>query len=183
MNQSESIKDLATALAKAQSEILGAVKDSKNGFFQSTYADLASVWDAIREPLTKNGLSVTQTTDFIEAAGTCIVTTLLHSSGQWIKGTLPIVAVKQDPQAIGSAITYSRRYALAAIVGVAQVDDDTEAAQGRNISESHEIKNVTEQAGPAKPVCFPSCEKMLVSKFNASELYCPKCKRKEPKAA
>ena len=133
MTQSNEVKDLFTALAKAQSEIRGAVKDSANPFFKSKYADLESVWDACRDALTKNGLSVIQTTEYQVEAGTCVVTTLGHSSGQWIKGTLPIMAIKNDPQGIGSAITYARRYALAGIVGIVQVDDDGESAMGRSV--------------------------------------------------
>lgn len=131
MTQSTEVKELFTALNKAQAEIKGALKDSSNPFFKSKYADLESVWEACRPSLSKHGLSVIQTTDFLQDAGICIVTTLGHSSGQWIKGTLPIMAKAQDPQGIGSAITYARRYALAAIVGIVQVDDDGESAMER----------------------------------------------------
>ena len=128
--QSEQINELAAALAKAQASITGALKDSANPFFKSKYADLASCWDACRKQLTDNGLSVIQTTDIV--ADTVVVrTTLAHSSGQWISGILPVKAKDDGPQAQGSGITYARRYALAAIVGLAQIDDDAEAAQGR----------------------------------------------------
>jgi hypothetical protein len=130
MNKSEQINELAGALAKAQAEIKGALKDAQNPFFKSSYADLASVWDAIRAPLAKHGLSVIQTTDSTEK-GMVLVTTLAHASGQWIEGRYPIQPMKNDPQAMGSATTYARRYALAAIVGVAQIDDDGEAAMAR----------------------------------------------------
>jgi hypothetical protein len=130
MSQSAEIKDLASALAAAQAELTGALKDSKNPFFKSSYADLESVWSAIRAPLTKNKLCVIQTTD-VRDGQTGIVTTLAHASGQWIQGFYPLSPIKNDPQAIGSAMTYARRYALAAIVGVYQTDDDGEAAQGR----------------------------------------------------
>lgn len=129
--KSESIKELAAALSKAQASITGAVKDSKNPFFKSSYADLQSVWDAIREPLTKNGLSIAQTTQ-IDNGGTALVTILMHSSGEWLQSTYPINPIKADPQGLGSAITYARRYSLQALCGVCPVDDDGEAAQGRN---------------------------------------------------
>lgn len=74
MKTSEHIDKLAAALAKAQSEMRGAVKDSANPFFKSSYADLESVWDAIRLPLTSNSLSVTQATDYEPEAGICVVT-------------------------------------------------------------------------------------------------------------
>ena len=150
---SENLNELAAALAKAQGEITGALKDSANPFFKSKYADLASCWDACRAALSKNGLAVIQCPT-TEATGTYLVTTLLHSSGQWMRSSL-IVSPKDDtPQAMGSALTYARRYALTAMVGVAQVDDDGNAAsarsnqayaephkpagdKGKNISEEH----------------------------------------------
>jgi hypothetical protein len=131
MNQSESIADLAAALSKAQASITGALKDSANPFFKSKYADLASCWDACRKPLTDNGLAVIQTIEAGEARAV-LVTTLCHASGEWIKSYCPILTKDDSPQALGSAITYARRYALAAMVGLAQIDDDAEAAQGRH---------------------------------------------------
>ena len=128
--KSESIGALAAALAKAQAAITGAVKDAANPFFKSKYADLESVWSACRKPLTDNGLSVVQTTDYT-TEGLMLRTTLLHSSGEWIAGDMPVLTKDASPQAQGSGITYARRYALAAIVGVYQTDDDAEAAQGR----------------------------------------------------
>lgn len=131
VNKSDQINELATALSKAQSQMLGAVKDSQNPFFKSKYADLESIWEAIREPLTKNGLSVTQIS-VIEDGKPCLVTMLLHSSGQWLSGIFPLKPVKDDPQGMGSCISYIRRYTLASMTGVVQVDDDAEAAQGRS---------------------------------------------------
>ena len=132
METSDNIAELAEALSKAQASITGALKDSANPFFKSKYADLASVWDACREQLSANGLAVIQTTDLDESAVT-VVTTLAHKSGQWVRGRLRMVPVKADPQGIGSCITYARRYALAAIVGVAQVDDDGNTASGKAV--------------------------------------------------
>ena len=131
MNQSESIADIAAALSKAQASITGALKDSANPFFKSKYADLASCWDACRKPLTDNGLAVIQTIEAGEGRAV-LVTTLAHSGGEWIKSYCPILTKDDSPQALGSAITYARRYALAAMVGLAQIDDDAEAAQGRH---------------------------------------------------
>lgn len=133
MNHSQSIAALASALAKAQSEISGAVKDSANPFFKSKYADLESVWSACRKPLTSNGLSVFQTTQPTKH-GLMLVTTIAHESGEWMRGYMPILAKDSSAQSQGSAITYARRYALAAIVGVYQTDDDAEAAQGRGFT-------------------------------------------------
>jgi hypothetical protein len=130
MTHSETLTDLAAALAKAQGEIKGALKTADNPFHKSKYADLASVWDACREPLSKNGLSVVQTTSN-EESKILITTMLLHVSGQWIRDTLAIKPKEDTPQGVGSTITYGRRYALSAIVGVAPEDDDGEAASGR----------------------------------------------------
>lgn len=130
MQTSESINELATALAKAQGEITGALKDSANPFFKSKYADLASCWDACRAPLSKNGLAVIQAMD--TTAEHChLISRLIHSSGQWISSVTPIQPKDDTPQAMGSALTYARRYALTAMVGIAQVDDDGNAASGR----------------------------------------------------
>ena len=130
--QSESIAALAAALSKAQGSITGALKDSSNPFFKSKYADLASCWDACRAQLAANGLCVIQTTQIDDlVGGAVLVTTLAHSSGEWVKSITPILTKDDSPQAQGSGITYARRYALAAIVGLAQIDDDAEAAQGR----------------------------------------------------
>jgi hypothetical protein len=128
--QSEQIGELAAALAIAQGKITGALKDSANPFFKSKYADLASVWDACRGPLSENGIAVIQTTDTDEL-GLVVVTTLAHKSGQWMRGRLRLIPKDASPQGYGSAMTYGRRYGLAAIVGVAQVDDDANAASGR----------------------------------------------------
>lgn len=130
MEQSAEINELATALAIAQGQITGALKDSSNPFFRSKYADLASCWDACRKQLSENGLAVIQTTS--AENGTVYVNTVLtHKSGQWVRGSLPVKAKDDSPQAQGSGMTYARRYALAAIVGLAQIDDDAEAAQAR----------------------------------------------------
>ena len=130
--QSTSIGKLAEAMAKAQGEITGALKDSTNPFFKSRYADLASCWDACRGQLSKNGLAVLQSMEGMERE-LRVVTILVHSSGEWVKSWTPVRSKDDTAQGMGSAITYARRYALAAMVGLAQIDDDAEAAQGRNI--------------------------------------------------
>lgn len=130
--QSETIGALAAALSKAQADITGALKDSANPFFKSKYADLSSCWDACRKQLAANNLCVIQTTDLDDLTNQTVLKTILaHSSGEWVKSITPILTKDNSPQAQGSGITYARRYALAAIVGLAQIDDDAEAAQGR----------------------------------------------------
>lgn len=131
MNKSDQINELAAALAKAQGEVKGAVKDSANPHFKSRYADLASVWDACRAALSKHGVAVVQGPATEDSGRVSVTTMLAHSSGQWIEETLAVAPMKFDAQGIGSVITYLRRYGLAAMVGVAPEDDDGEAAVGR----------------------------------------------------
>jgi len=121
------MKELATALAKAQAQIKGALKDSMNPHFRNRYADLESVWDACREALTSNGLSVVQGAHYVD--GQWVLTTqLLHTSGDLMESHVPLLNSKGDMQGLGSAMTYARRYGLAAMVGVVQTDDDGNAA-------------------------------------------------------
>lgn len=131
MNTSEQINELAAALAKAQGEMQGASKDSANPFFKSKYADFASVRAACLPALTKHGIAVVQSPEIVNEVNVTVETRLIHSSGQWIAGTVQCAAKDNSPQAIGSAITYLRRYALQSFAGVAAEDDDGEAAQGR----------------------------------------------------
>ena len=149
MNKSESIIDLAKALSAFQGALKPAIKDAENPFFRSHYADLAGVIEAIKEPLKANGLSVSQV-PCIESDKMFLTTLLMHSSGQWISGDYLITAIKpNDPQSIGSAITYARRYALSAILGVATEDDDAESATGRKPETKTEPKKEQQQT-PAK---------------------------------
>jgi len=133
MSQSENIHELAAALSKAQGEMQAAIKDKINPFFKSSYADLGSVWDAARPVLSKYGLCVMQTTEMTpDISRIIMVTTLAHTSGQWMKSYLPLNPSKNDSQGIGAALTYLRRYSLSAIVGVVcDDDDDGETAAGR----------------------------------------------------
>lgn len=133
MTTSENINEIAGALAKAQAEMGGAVKDSANPFFKSKYADLASVRDACLPALTKHGIAVIQSPS-AEGAKVSVVTLLAHSSGQWFRGEASCIAKDDSPQSVGSATTYLRRYALQSFAGVAPEDDDAEAAQGRGKS-------------------------------------------------
>jgi hypothetical protein len=130
MQKSDSIGKLAAALAEAQAQMRNPTKDRKNDYFDSKYADLAGVLDAVRGPLAENGLVVIQTIEDTTERGPTINTTMIHSSGEWISDGYTMPAPKKDPQGYGSCITYARRYALAAICGVAQEDDDGNGAGG-----------------------------------------------------
>jgi len=127
MEKSENINELAAALAKAQGEMTAARKDAINPHFGKTYATLASAIEASRLPLSKNNLSFSQ---FVETNNT-LTTILFHSSGQWLKSTMSFVTVKNDMQGLGSAITYAKRYALCAMLGIASEDDDGNEATGK----------------------------------------------------
>jgi hypothetical protein len=123
MKTSENVNEIASALAKAQGEMLPAVKDAANPFFKSKYSDLKSVSDVIKDPLQKNGLSVLQDTTTMEKS-VSVTTMIMHSSGQWIQFspmTLPIS--KADIQGFGSAITYARRYALCSALCIVSSED------------------------------------------------------------
>jgi len=124
MKHSESIAALAGALAKAQLQIEPASKNATNPHFRSHYADLASIWDACRGPLNTNGLSIVQFPCDGDVGRTGLCTMLLHSSGEYISEVVTTRSQKDDPQGLGSALTYLRRYALAAVVGVTATEDD-----------------------------------------------------------
>lgn len=125
--------EIATALAKAQGQIEGAVKGKENPHFRSKYADLGAVWEACREHLTKNGISVIQRVARSAEGELAVTTTLLHASGQMVQdGGVPLLLSKQDMQGLGSAITYARRYGLMSMVGIAPEDDDGNAASQGN---------------------------------------------------
>lgn len=127
MEKSSSIIEIAKALHLAQGEMSGAKKGAANPFFKSKYADMNSVVDAVREPFCNNGLSYSQFPIYQDGfAG--VTTILMHISGEWLQDSLVLPVVKKDPQAVGSAITYARRYALQSIAGIPSEDDDGHAA-------------------------------------------------------
>lgn len=128
MHWSDTINELAGALAKAQANTKGALKGSTNPHFKSKYADLESVVEACLPALNAAGIAVIQSPE-TDGQRVTVVTLLTHSSGQWVKGEASAEARDAGPQAIGSCITYLRRYALAAMAGVAPEDDDGEAAE------------------------------------------------------
>lgn len=129
MNSSPSIANIAKALSVVHSTIEGAKKDSVNPHFRSKYADLGAVWDAVREPLEKTGLSVIQPMGKDEH-GYFVATVLMHGeSGEWIESKTYIPLAKEDPQGAGSGYTYARRYGLSSMLGVCPVDDDANQAQ------------------------------------------------------
>ncbi len=125
---SPGIANVAAALAKAQGAMQHALKDAENPHFKSKYADLASVIDACRAALAANGIAIHQVT-YDADNGVIVNTMLLHESGEWLdSGPVFVPVAKGDAQGHGSAYTYARRYSLSLAVGIAQDDDDGNAA-------------------------------------------------------
>ena len=160
MKSSTEIKDIAAALSKLQAENKGAEMEAVNPFFKSKYSNLKDVWDSIRESVGKNGLAILQdvTTKDICVSVTTLVT---HSSGQWIEfGPLEVPFAKKDAQAVGSAISYAKRYALSAAVGVVSgIEDD----DGNEAMPKH--------ATPVKPLISQEQMELLIGIIGSDEEY------------
>jgi hypothetical protein len=153
MLQSQSITNISKALLKAQKSMGDATKGSKNPFFKSSYADLNSIREAAMPALHANGITVLQPTTFI-GGKQFVQTTLLHESGEFLAALTEIVVAKaNDPQAMGSAISYARRYGLQSLVCIGAVDDDGEGAMAREPVES---KTKTSGSNSFKPKVKPS---------------------------
>lgn len=159
--QGNNLGKIATALAKAQSEMEAASKDKKNPFFKSNYADLASVFNACRAALNNNGIAISQP---IETRGErmFVVTLLIHGeSGEFIRSEM-MLPNQLDPQKIGSAITYFRRYSLMSVAGVATDDDDGNEASRQAKMHTHVNRNK-----PQPPKVDPEAQKKAQQEFAA----------------
>lgn len=133
--RSESIAAIAPALVLAQTQMSVAVKDSKNPFFKSKYADFNSVREAVVPALNANGIMVMQ-----PIVNGSVRTMLIHTSGEFVGCETPIVVSKEkDPQALGSAISYARRYGLSSLLAVGTEDDDAETAMGRKTNQKDQV--------------------------------------------
>lgn len=157
MRTSENLADLALALSKAQGQMESAKKDSTNPHFRSKYADLAAVVEAIKKPLASNGLSYVQGFGWDDHGAVIVHTRLLHASGQWLETELRVRPVKDDPQGVGSAVSYGRRYALQSIVGLTADDDDgnassTSPAATPRRAEASRTQATERSEAPAAPV-------------------------------
>lgn len=125
MKKSETLTEFSKAFAKTQQEMKQPLKDANNPFFKSKYVPLENVVEAITESASKNGLSFTQFPSSDEAGNVTVGTLVMHNSGEWIEyDPIKMKPVKNDPQSIGSAITYAKRYALSAIFGITSDPDD-----------------------------------------------------------
>ncbi len=138
MNRSKELNELFSALAKVQSSMPAAVKTSINPFFKSVYADMREIVNVSRQLLSQNNLCILQ--PIVQEGDKHVLLTVLgHSSGQYITSRVMLNPTKQDPQSFGSYITYMKRYAYAAIIGVVTEDDDGEAAMERLTKEQASI--------------------------------------------
>lgn len=143
----DTLDKLVPALIKFQSVVKPPAKTKTNPHLQNKYADLADIIDVIREPLSQNGFAFTQMVN-----GGTLITILMHESGQSLTAETSLMLDKQTMQGMGSAITYARRYALSAILGIAAEDDDdgNGASSARNVqSQANTPANKT-KPDPAK---------------------------------
>jgi len=140
MNKSEDIKEIAKALVKFQSEVQKVSKSATNPFFKSSYAPLSEILEAIREPLAKNKLSFVQ----FPEGDYGLTTLLMHESGQWIESTYFMQPTKHSPQDAGSVITYQRRYALGAVLGL-NIDEDDDGNKASKPQPKQAVKTTTKK--------------------------------------
>ena len=149
MNKSDTIASLAAALNKAQAEMSGAKKSAANPFFRSSYANLEEVINCVKEPFADNGLSFVQFPISGDGAAG-VETTIMHESGEFISGEFMLKCSKNDPQGMGSAITYARRYGLQSACGIPSEDDDGNAASAKKPAMT--AKEASDKISEAKTV-------------------------------
>jgi hypothetical protein len=155
MRTSESIKALAPALTAALGKLEGAAKNAKNPHFKNTYADLASVVDASRSILAESDLAVMQSPGLVIEGRLQLFTRIIHKSGEWIEGEFHMPLAKSDPQATLATLTYARRGALMAILGIPAVDDDGETAVGRG-TDGNSASGPRQQTAPQEAPKLPT---------------------------
>jgi len=144
MKTSENVELISAAMVAMQAESEHANFDSKNPHFKSKYASLAEVIDTVKPVLAKHGLAIVQMPAFRENVGHVLCTRIIHKSGQWIEDEMRLNPIKDDPQGLGSSLTYARRYSIPAICMVASEDDDdgNKASHGPNVT-SIQAKSIT----------------------------------------
>lgn len=148
---------LIRALIAAQKEFDPAVRNAENSHFNNKYVDLAGVIEATQAALNKYGLVVIQTPEHDQVKGMVLRSTLLHESGASIISDYPLNPIKNDPQGLGSAVTYARRYSMMALLGIAPEDDDGNAASGRGGDRPDQGGQVRQQRpGPAPKESAPA---------------------------
>lgn len=166
---------IAEALNKAQATMTGAKKDKANVFFKSRYADLASVFEAIRDAFAENGLSISQPMDVLENGRTVLITRLMHTSGETIVSRMLLPDI-QDPQKMGAAITYYRRFSLMSIAGIPAEDDDgneaSKAVKDSYIDQKTKngLEEVLEENPHLKEKVLKLCNVSSVDKIKQSQI-------------
>lgn len=141
MISSVEVDKIYPALIKAQSEMGKAKKSSNNTFFKSKYADLAEIIEVSKDILFKNEMAIIQSPGGSESTAS-VTCRIIHASGQWLEGTITLPLAQNNPQQAGSAITYARRYQLAALMNMAQEDDDGNSASEKPPVETTEFISV-----------------------------------------
>lgn len=167
MKTSDSIKELATAFAKAQTALKNAPFDKTNPHFKSKYATLVSVRDVLVPTLSANGLSVIQGASVMD--GQSVVTTrLMHTSGEWIESAYPFQVDK--PQQMASAMTYARRISLAAICGIASEDDDDGNAANTSPTKPETVTTIPKAEARPEYAKISAGIRTILAEGNADEL-------------
>jgi len=160
MNKSDSIVELSKALAAAQGEMQNATKNAKNPHFRSNYADLGEILNVVRPVFAKHGLGIVQMPDF-EQGLVEVETLLTHQSGEYISSRIRVPVGKNDAQGVGSAITYARRYSLAAVAGIGQEDDDGNGAVHGQQQRPQQAPRQQAQQQQAKPLSVDNVVKAI----------------------
>jgi hypothetical protein len=174
--KSDSLKAIAPAIVKAQKAMGSALKDAKNPFFKSKFADLNSVIDAALPTFHDNNIAILQLQDITTNGILVVQTVLLHESGEFIGSNTAIIVAKQnDPQALGSAISYARRYGLQSAVTLKAVDDDAEAGMGRVVKPIIEtavvpLPSPREISPPTKPSFRPKGKTVVVQEESGDSI-------------
>lgn len=168
MHTSEQINEIAAALAKAQAVIQNPAKDKINPHFKSSYADLASGLDVIRPALSAQAIAILQATEIVDD-GVILRTRMVHSSGQWVESTYPVSKFAQH-QAMGAALTYAKRQALFALVGVCGDDEqdgedakDAHPVPPRQTPRREPLREVPSEPPLSAPESKSVCESMLLA--------------------
>jgi len=172
MNNSESIKNLTKALLNAQKNMGKAVKGAKNPYFKSTYADLPTVMEVVKEPLNEAGIIVLQPASFRDGKN-FITTTLIHAeTGEYMSSETEVVCTKaNDPQAFGAAQTYARRFGLQSMLFIPAEDDDGNYASGRTNSYSTATTTAANtESVSVEPKPTPKVEPLKKSSFRKPKM-------------
>ena len=171
MFYSQEIDKLMPAAVKAWASIEAAVKNSTNPHLKNHYADLSSLMDAIKKPMADNGLAVFQPVSSMEGdlPGAIVETYIMHTSGQWMMSSFSMVSNDRKPQAIGATITYARRYALGAMLGMVSEEDDDGNSGSGTTGPRQSAPRPTPQPQP-RPQSAPAKTELIAEADNDTEM-------------